>query len=176
MESPLGGNYQKKNILTVCAACEILTSWLGEISKETIRKGIQQVVNNTGFAGRWQVLSLAPLTICDTCHNEAGLKEVLDQIRTLPLEKLHFVFGLVNDKEIGNILKMLPKTAVYYFCKADIPRGFNASELLLKAREYGLAGEAFVSVKEALKAAQADVGVHDLVFIGGSTFIVAEVV
>lgn len=176
LESPLGGNYQKKNIVTVCATCGMLVSHFGDISPETIRKGILHVINNTGFTGRWQILSRVPLTICDTGHNEAGLREVLDQISNTPHENLHFVFGLVNDKEIENILRMLPKDATYYFCKADIPRGLDANELRMTALGYGLAGEAFDSVKKALKAAQQRAGANDLVFIGGSTFVVAEVV
>ena len=176
LESPLGGNYQKKNIVTVCAACEMLVTHFGGISPETIRKGILHVIENTGFAGRWQILSRVPLTICDTGHNEAGLREVLYQISNIPHENLHFVFGLVKDKEIENILRMLPKDATYYFCKADIPRGLDANKLRLQAQGYGLEGEAFDSVKKALKAAQQHAGMNDLVFIGGSTFIVAEVV
>ncbi len=176
LESPLGGNYQKKNIVTVCAACEMLVSHFGGISPETIGKGILHVIENTGLAGRWQILSRVPLTICDTGHNEAGLREVLDQISNTPHENLHFVFGLVNDKEIENILRMLPKGVTYYFCKADIPRGLDANELRMQAQRFGLKGEAFDSVKKALKAAQQHAGVNDLVFIGGSTFVVAEVV
>jgi dihydrofolate synthase / folylpolyglutamate synthase len=176
LESPLGGNYQKKNIITVCAVCEMLNSHFSGISSETIREGILHVIENTGFAGRWQILSRIPLTICDTGHNEAGLREVLDQISRTPHENLHFVFGLVNDKEIGNILRMLPKNATFYFCKADIPRGLDANELRIQAQIYGLVGEAFDSVKRALKAAHQAAGVNDLVFVGGSTFVVAEVV
>jgi dihydrofolate synthase/folylpolyglutamate synthase len=176
LESPLGGIYQQKNILTVCAACETLSSHFGGISVNNIRKGILHVIGNTRFAGRWQILSRSPLTICDTGHNEAGLSEVLEQIGITPHEKLHFVFGLVNDKEIGKILQMLPKSASYYFCKADIPRGLDAKLLLKKAGEYGLNGEAFGSVKIALKAAQSLAGAKDLVFVGGSTFVVAEVI
>jgi dihydrofolate synthase/folylpolyglutamate synthase len=176
LESPLGGNYQKKNIVTVCAACEVLASRVEPVSADDIRIGILNVIKNTGFAGRWQILSRVPLTICDTGHNEAGLWEVLDQISRTPHENLHFVFGLVNDKEIDNILQMLPKDATYYFCKADIPRGLDSNELRIKAHGYGLTGEAFDSVKKALKAAHQDAGMKDLVFIGGSTFVVAEVV
>ncbi|MGA2823596.1 MAG: folylpolyglutamate synthase/dihydrofolate synthase family protein [Bacteroidales bacterium] len=176
LESPLGGNYQKKNIVTVCAACEVLASRVGHVSADDIRRGILKVIKNTGFAGRWQILSRVPLTICDTGHNEAGLGEVLDQISKTPHKNLHFVFGLVNDKEIDNILQMLPKDATYYFCKADIPRGLDSNELRIKADGYGLTGESFGSVKKALKAARQCAGVNDLVFIGGSTFIVAEVV
>ena len=146
LESPLGGNYQKKNIVTVCTACEVLASRVGTISAEVIRKGIHHVIDNTGFAGRWQILSRSPLTICDTGHNEAGIWEVLDQISKTPHENLHFVFGLVNDKEIEKILQMLPKDATYYFCKADIPRGLDSNELRIKAHGCGLTGEAFGSV------------------------------
>jgi dihydrofolate synthase/folylpolyglutamate synthase len=176
LESPLMGNYQKKNIVTVCAACKMINSLLEPISADDIRKGILHVADNTGFAGRWQILSRSPLTICDTGHNEGGLREILDQISMTPHEKLHFVFGLVNDKEIKNILQMLPKDAVYYFCKADIPRGLDANELRTRAKGFGLNGETFDSVKNALKAAQERASLNDLVFIGGSTFIVAEVV
>jgi dihydrofolate synthase/folylpolyglutamate synthase len=117
-----------------------------------------------------------PLTICDTGHNEGGVKLVLEQISRTPHEKLHFVFGMVNDKEIDTILQMMPKDATYYFCKADIPRGLDANELRIKAEVFGLNGETFNSVKSALKTAQQRAGAKDLVFVGGSTFIVAEVV
>jgi dihydrofolate synthase/folylpolyglutamate synthase len=176
LESPLAGNYQKKNIVTVCSACEKLSSHFSCISADDIRKGILNVIHNTGFAGRWQILSRSPLTICDTGHNEAGLREVVDQISKTPHENLHFVFGMVNDKETVDILQILPKDATYYFCKADIPRGLDANELRARATGYGLAGQAFDSVKKALKAAQQHAGLNDLVFIGGSTFVVAEVV
>jgi dihydrofolate synthase/folylpolyglutamate synthase len=176
LQSPLGGNYQKKNILTVCAACERLLPRIAGISTEEIRNGILHVIENTSFAGRWQILSESPLTICDTGHNEAGLKEVLAQIKTIRHETLHFVFGLVNDKEIRNILQLLPKSAIYYFCKADIPRGLDASELRINAKEFGLEGLVYGSVKEALQAARLKANANDLVFVGGSTFIVAEVV
>jgi dihydrofolate synthase/folylpolyglutamate synthase len=176
LESPLIGHYQKKNIVTVCAACKMLDSSLQQISTDDIRKGISNVLDNTGFAGRWQILSVNPLTICDTGHNEGGLKLVLEQISRTPHEKLHFVFGMVNDKEIDTILQMMPKDATYYFCKADIPRGLDANELRIKAEVFGLNGETFNSVKSALKTAQQRAGAKDLVFVGGSTFIVAEVV
>jgi dihydrofolate synthase/folylpolyglutamate synthase len=176
LESPLIGHYQKKNIVTVCAACKMLDSSLQQISTDDIRKGISNVLDNTGFAGRWQILSVNPLTICDTGHNEGGVKLVLEQISRTPHEKLHFVFGMVNDKEIDTILQMMPKDATYYFCKADIPRGLDANELRIKAEVFGLNGETFNSVKSALKTAQQRAGAKDLVFVGGSTFIVAEVV
>jgi dihydrofolate synthase / folylpolyglutamate synthase len=176
LESSLKGNYQQKNIVTVIAACEQISSHFGGISPNDIRRGILNVIVNTGLMGRWQVLSTSPLTICDTGHNEAGLTEVLKQIELTPHQKLHFVFGLVNDKEIDNILNMLPKSATYYFCKADIPRGLDADELKEKANNSGLSGKSYSSVKSALQAAQEQASGNDLVFIGGSTFVVAEVV
>lgn len=176
LESPLGGIYQMKNIVTVCAACEMLKASMGEITGDEIRRGILHVTENTGLAGRWQILSRNPLTICDTGHNEAGIQEVLEQIKTTPHQKLHFVFGMVNDKEIGSILRMLPKNAAYYFCKADIPRGMDASELKRQGQQFGLKGEMYDTVKLALSAAQKVAAADDLVFVGGSTFVVAEVV
>ncbi len=176
LESPLAGNYQKKNIVTVCAAASMLAPGLCRVSASDIRKGILHVIDNTGFAGRWHILSRSPLTICDTGHNEAGLKEVLEQISDTPHEKLHFVFGMVSDKEIDAILQLLPKDAVYYFCKADIPRGLDAAELAVRAHGFGLKGRTFDSVASALKAASQSADANDLVFVGGSTFVVAEVI
>lgn len=141
-----------------------------------IKLGIENVLKNTHFAGRWQTLSHSPLTICDTAHNEDGIRYIVDQLAQTPHKNLHFVLGVVNDKDIGNILAMLPKEAVYYFCKADIPRGLDAKILQDKAHQIGLVGEAYSSVKEALKIAQNRAAKDDLVFVGGSTFTVAEVV
>ena len=176
IESPLLGNYQKKNILTVLSSCEILKKAGISIDEEQIRRGIRNVISNTGLKGRWQVLSRNPLTICDTGHNEGGLTEVVAQISETPFDHLHFVFGVVNDKEVDHILSMLPKDATYYFCKADIPRGLSQVELKKKAIAAGLKGNAYSSVRQALQSAQKNAAANDLVFIGGSTFIVAEVV
>jgi dihydrofolate synthase / folylpolyglutamate synthase len=176
MESPLLGNYQKKNIITVIAACEKLSESGLEIKPDTIRKGIKNIIRNTGFAGRWQVLSQSPLIICDTGHNEAGIREVTDQIKLTSHKKLHFVFGVVNDKNIGHILEILPEEATYYFCKADIPRALGQDELKRQANAAGLCGEAYSSVRKACIAAKKNAKRDDLIFIGGSTFVVAEVV
>ncbi len=174
LEVPMGGFYQQKNIVTVVAACDVLVEKGFLITTDHIKKGIRNVIRNTGFAGRWQILSRNPLTICDTGHNDGGLREVLSQIAKVSYGKLHFVFGMVNDKDITNLLEMLPKDAIYYFCKADIPRGMDAAELRKQAGEAGLKGEVYPSVKQALKAAQEKANLNDLVFVGGSTFIVAE--
>lgn len=171
---PLGGQYQEKNILTVLATCSFLPETFRPDNQE-IRKGLENTIINTGLMGRWQIISHSPLTICDTGHNEAGLREVLEQIKVTPHNKLHFVFGVVNDKKIEVILGMLPRDAAYYFCKADIPRGLDAVILKEKANAIGLKGEAYGSVSLALEAARRNAKEGDLIFIGGSTFVVAEV-
>jgi dihydrofolate synthase / folylpolyglutamate synthase len=176
IELPLLGKYQDKNILTVISACEVLKKEGIRMDEDQIRNGIRNVILNTGFAGRWQILSQKPLTIADTGHNEAGLIEVVSQISETPHKKLHFVFGVVNDKQIGHILEILPKEATYYFCRPDIPRGLPQDELKHRGNAAGLIGNAYPSVGQALKAARKEASADDLVFIGGSTFVVAEVV
>lgn len=176
LESGLSGQYQEKNIKTVIAGIELLKQKKFIIREDNVRRGIKHVVKNTGLLGRWQILSNTPLTIADTGHNEAGIKEVLEQIFKTPHDHLHFVIGMVNDKDISTILKMLPKNATYYFCKANIPRALPAQELKQQAEKEGLHGELFSTVIDALSAAQLNAGINDLVFVGGSTFTVAEVV
>jgi len=126
--------------------------------------------------GRWQTLSHNPLTIADIGHNPDGIREVLEQIALTRYKKLHFVIGVVNDKDVQTMLSKLPKDAIYYFCKANIPRGLDAGELALKAEEFNLQGNVFNSVKEALNSAQKSAAPDDLVLVGGSAFVVAEVV
>ena len=125
---------------------------------------------------KWEVLSKHPLTICDTGHNPEGMSEVLKNIAVVSYKTLHFVIGMVNDKDISKILAMLPKEAIYYFCKPDIPRGLKAESLKLKAESFGLSGESYRSVNEALTMAKQNAGEDDLVFVGGSTFVVAEII
>lgn len=176
LESELPGLYQQKNIPTVIATVEKLNEIGFNISKSDIQTGIRNTIKNTGLLGRWQVLSKTPLVIADTGHNEAGIKEVLDQIRITPHDHLHFVLGMVNDKDITSILKLLPTNANYYFCKANIPRALPAEELARQATLNSLKGNVFNSVLDALNAAKQNAKQNDLVFIGGSTFTVAEVV
>ncbi|MCW3084319.1 MAG: dihydrofolate synthase [Bacteroidetes bacterium] len=176
LESELPGLYQRKNIATVIAAIEILNQKGFSLTEKIIREGIKHVIKNTGLLGRWQVLSENPLTIADTGHNEAGIKEVLKQINVTPHKQLHFVIGMVNDKDISTVLKLLPKNAIYYFCKAQIPRALNANELAAQGKTVGLIGNVYTSVKDALENAQHNAKAGDLVFVGGSTFTVAEVV
>ncbi|MDP4281814.1 MAG: folylpolyglutamate synthase/dihydrofolate synthase family protein [Bacteroidota bacterium] len=172
----LGGVYQKKNLATIAAACEMLPPSSVMLTKDFIRKGISRVIENTGLSGRWQVLSRSPLTICDIGHNEGGIREVVKQISLTPHKHLHFVIGMVNDKDTHAVLSLLPKDATYYFCKASVPRGLDAEILSKQAHSFGLQGQTYVSVKEALLAAQKNAGSEDLVFVGGSNFTVAEVI
>jgi dihydrofolate synthase/folylpolyglutamate synthase len=173
----LTGSYQTKNISGVLKTIEILNRENKfKISNSAVSKGLKQVQKTTGLMGRWQTLSKKPLIICDTGHNKDGIKEVLKNIAATPHSKLHFVFGMVNDKDISDILLLLPKNAIYYFCKANIPRGMEAKELMEKGNKIGLRGNDYKSVKQALKAAKSAASNTDLVFVGGSTFTVAEVV
>lgn len=175
-ESDLKGIYQEKNKKTVLAAIQQLMNSGFSITEENIKNGLLNVVKNTGLLGRWQILSENPLTICDTGHNEAGIKEVLKQISLTKHNHLHFVFGAVNDKEIDSILSMLPKNATYYFCQAKIPRALDVNNLYTKAKEFELKGNPYDSVENAIKQAKANASVNDLVFVGGSTFVVAEAI
>ena len=172
----LKGIYQSKNIATVLQAIKLSNSLGYKITKTQAKSAVQKVVDTTGLLGRWQVLQQKPLCIADTGHNEAGIKMVLQQIKQTPHQQLHFVLGMVNDKDISKILSLLPKNATYYFCKANIPRGLDASELAQLASTFKLKGNVFNSVKKAYNAAKKQAAKNDLVFIGGSTFTVAEVV
>jgi dihydrofolate synthase/folylpolyglutamate synthase len=176
LNSPLSGKYQLKNLATVLCTLEKVKQAGFSVQKENINSGIRNVIKNTGLKGRWQTLSHRPLTIADIGHNPDGIREVLEQIAITPHQKLHFVIGVVNDKDILAILSKLPKDAIYYFCKANIPRGLDAGELREKAKGFSLQGNVYATVKEALKSAQHVAGVNDLVMVGGSAFVVAEVV
>ena len=190
----LSGNYQAKNICTVLQSLEILKKLFPKINENNIKNGLRKVSESTGLQGRWQVIGRTPLTIVDVAHNEAGIKLVMDQLNTMretfqtsnapdshrdqtPIfQKLHIVFGIVNDKNPSHILSHLPKHATYYFCKADIPRALDANELKNTASSFNIKGESYPSVKAALHAAQNNADKDDLVFVGGSTFVVAEAI
>lgn len=170
----LAGNYQSENIKTAVAALRLTTRF--PVDEAIMRRGLMNVVKNTNLAGRWQTLSVEPLVICDTGHNEDGVRYILEQLAETPHEKLHMVWGMVNDKDISTVLKMLPKQATYYFCKPDIPRGLDAGSLAAQAADIPLIGHVYSSVNEALEAAKEAASSEDLIFVGGSTFVVAEVV
>ncbi|GGI25128.1 bifunctional folylpolyglutamate synthase/dihydrofolate synthase [Pedobacter mendelii] len=175
IKSDLTGLYQPKNITTVLKALEVLSQKTEtKIVKHAVYQGLKQVKKLTGLQGRWQTLNKNPLVICDTGHNEAGITEVIKNIEQTLHEKLHIVFGMVKDKDITKVLSLLPKKADYYFCKPDMERGLDAKELAEQASAFELKGSAYNSVLEAKMAAMKKAGINDLVFIGGSTFVVAE--
>jgi len=171
----LQGNYQRKNLPGVLAAVLIMKERGWHIADTAVIKGISDVTRLTGLKGRWQILHEKPLTICDTGHNEAGIKEITNQLRETPHRKLHMVIGMVNDKDISGILKLLPLEAVYYFCQASIPRAMNADLLASEASAAGLKGEVVGDVNTAIDLALSNADPEDLIFVGGSTFVVAEV-
>lgn len=172
----LNGIYQQKNLATVLSSVDILNSSGITIKKEALKKGLKNVVINTGLQGRWQKIGDRPLIICDTGHNEGGIRYITQQLETEKYDKLHIVFGMVSDKDITKVLSMLPVKATYYFCKASVERALDGSLLKEKASLYGLSGEAYSTVTGALEAAKKNSSEKDMIFIGGSTFVVAEVV
>lgn len=174
--SDLKGWYQKENIKTAVSTLNILREESWDISLDSIEKGLLNVVKNTGLKGRWQSLGESPKVICDTGHNEDGLKQITAQLRAESYEQLHIVWGMVDDKDVTSILKLLPKDAKYYWCKPQIGRGLAVKDLVKVAQEVGLVGEEFNSVELAKKQALSMATSNDLLFIGGSTFVVAEVI
>ena len=170
----LKGEYQKENINTTITAIEQLQEQGWAINSSNIEQGLLKIVANTQLLGRWQTLSKIPHIICDTGHNEDGIKQISKQLKNTKYEQLHFVFGTVNDKNLDSILSHLPKNASYYFCQANIPRAMDAKELQQKSAKYELKGNVFTIVKQALSKAKENANASDLIFVGGSTFVVAE--
>lgn len=175
LETTLTGKYQLKNILGVVAAYEELNANGFNITEEALIEGVLKVKENTGLRGRWEILSKEPLTIADTGHNEDGIQQIINQISSIDYDRLHWVWGMVNDKEPSKVFKLLPKNANYYFCSPNIPRGLDSELCKEKAAEYELYGESFDSVAHAYEAAISNARSNDLILIGGSTFVVAEV-
>jgi len=173
-ESDLKGDYQLKNIKTVLQTIKLLVDMDYKIGEEVLREGFKNVMRNTGLKGRWQVLNARPKTICDTAHNQDGLALVMKQLGKESFRNLHMVLGVVNDKDLKSVLTLFPKSARYYFCKPDIPRGLDANILMHEAKTYGLVGNVFDSVEKAYEQAVQNAAEDDLIFIGGSTFVVAE--
>ena len=173
-ETDLLGDYQLKNVKTAVQAINVLQLTNFKVTKAAIVKGLKHVVENTGLKGRWQVLQEHPKVVCDTAHNREGLQIVMKQLEREHFLKLHFVLGLVNDKDLQSILSLLPKKAKYYFCKPNIPRGLGAKELEQEAIRQGLEGAVYTSVANAYNQALKNADSGDLIYIGGSTFVVAE--
>ena len=177
IQLPLLGNYQHKNLRTVLTALKIANEkGIIKTDSNAIGKGLKNTVKNSGLRGRWQILNKKPLTIADTAHNEDGISQVMEQIKTISAKNYHFVLGVVNDKDLDKILKYFPKSGRYYFCKPNIPRGLDANILYEKAKQSGLNGEIFNSCSEAYNSAQKSANQEDMIYIGGSTFVVAEIV
>ena len=177
VESQLSGPHQAKNLITALEATRTLSDAGWNVTREHFKAGIKSVVTNTGLKGRWQVLGRDPLIIADTGHNREGIEPNIKRLLSnRKPEQLHFVWGMVNDKDVSKTLLMLPKEASYYFCKPDVPRGLDVSFLEEKANELGLQHAPFSSVSEALEAAKQLAKPDHIIYVGGSTFVVAEVV
>ena len=174
-KTDLLGNYQIKNYKTAYATLGVLEQKGWNISNKNIENGFLNVAKNTGLQGRWQLLNKSPKVICDTAHNIEGLSLVLNQLKKEDFDQLHIVLGVVADKNLDAILPLFPKNAIYYFCKPAVIRGLAVAKLQQKARAYELIGASYVSVSEAYKSAMTAAKAKDLIFIGGSTFVVAEV-
>jgi dihydrofolate synthase/folylpolyglutamate synthase len=173
--SDLLGDYQTHNKKTVSQTIKILNEQTNfKVSDENIKSGLLRVVKNTGLLGRWQQLGENPKVICDTAHNKNGLEIVLKQIQKETFNRLHIVLGVVNDKELSEVLPLFPKNASYYFCKPNIPRGLDAALLQEKALEFGLKGNIYNSVTAAYTDSKKNASKDDFIYIGGSTFVVAE--
>ncbi|HEX8060759.1 MAG TPA: folylpolyglutamate synthase/dihydrofolate synthase family protein [Cyclobacteriaceae bacterium] len=169
---PLRGPYQKKNVPGVLKVIELLPFI---IKRGDIINGLKNTIKNTGLKGRWQKIGESPLTVCDTGHNEAGIAEVLKAINKETFERLFIVFGAVKDKDINPVLSQLPKDAIYFFCEARIPRAMAAGDLAKQASSFGLKGPVIADVNDAIAAARSLAAKNDFIFVGGSTFVVAEI-
>jgi dihydrofolate synthase/folylpolyglutamate synthase len=172
--SDLLGDYQQQNTKTAVVAIKKLKGF--RVSEENIKNGLLHVVKNTNLKGRWQILQKRPKVICDTAHNKEGLIIVLEQLKKEQFKKLHVVLGVVADKNLDAILPLFPSNASYYFCKPDIPRGLSEVTLREKATKFNLVGEKYASVKLALKSALLNANQEDIIYVGGSTFVVAEII
>lgn len=173
--SQLVGEYQVKNILGVLKSVELLNQLDFSINAEAIFQGVKKVITNTGLQGRWQLLSYNPTMLCDTAHNVAGFIQVLNSIEKIKYQNLWMILGFVSDKDISGILELLPKAANYIFCQANIPRALDAVELSIIAQKYDLIGEVIPEVNKAIRRIKSIAKFNDLIYIGGSTFIVAEI-
>ncbi|WP_144963726.1 bifunctional folylpolyglutamate synthase/dihydrofolate synthase [Gillisia sp. Hel_I_86] len=175
LETDLKGDYQKKNSKTTYVAVQLLQSKGFKVSSDNIRRGLSSVVANTGLQGRWQQIHEHPKAICDTAHNKEGLKYVISQLERESYKQLHMVLGFVSDKKLEDVLALFPVDANYYFCKPNIPRGLDEEILFKQTLQFGLKGNTYKSVKQAYQAALCNANKEDLIFIGGSTFVVAAV-
>lgn len=171
---PVDADYQFENLRTTTAAVQLLAEG-GFNLKGHAPKALANFRELTGLRGRWETLSNQPRIVCDTAHNEAGVQRIVDQLKKEDYRQLHIIWGVTNDKELGPILRLLPKSAIYYFCRPDIPRGLAAEELQSQALRFGLSGKTYPSAKAALETAKKVTFREDFIYVGGSNFVVAEV-
>jgi dihydrofolate synthase/folylpolyglutamate synthase len=174
LKGELQGTAQDRNARTVLTSVEVLLEAGYTIQEEAVYKGFAHVTTLTGLMGRWQQLQSSPKIICDIAHNAHGLRYVADQLLGEEYDKLHIVFGMANDKDVDSVLAIMPHRALYYFTKASVERAMNEKTVQAHAASYGLQGNSFERVTEALLAAKENAGEHDLIFIGGSSFVVAD--
>jgi dihydrofolate synthase/folylpolyglutamate synthase len=168
------GDYQKENLSTAYTALKILKDF--DVNENHIREGLQAVSKNTGFEGRWQILEDSPMVIADVAHNEAGISAVMNQLKSMTYDKLHIVFGMVEDKDFDQIQRYLPKDAIYYFCSPKIVRAKAVDQLYAEANRYGFNGKSYGSVSEALDDAKTIASSSEIILICGSLFVVSEVI
>lgn len=171
----LNGDYQRFNLPGILEAVKQLRNQGWNLSDTALQGGLESISEQTGLKGRWQLLQVKPIILADTGHNEAGIVEVVNQLKKYSYSKLWMVIGMVNDKDISKVLDLLPKEANYIFCQASIPRAMDAHELARKGNEKGLIGQVIPTVTKALEFARKNASPDDLIFVGGSTFVVAEI-
>ena len=174
LETDLAGNYQQENISTLLQIIETLKEQF-PVKEEPLRKGLKNILRNTDLHGRWEVLNQHPMIVCDTGHNAEAFRWILPQIKNTPYKKLFMILGFVNDKHYQNVLEMLPKEAAYFYTQANIPRALPAETLTEEAHKLGLPGIAIKPVSTAMQLARSKADKYDFIFVGGSTFVVAEV-
>lgn len=173
-KTDLMGGYQKQNINGVIACLKQLNDF--DVQEEHLRNGLRNVVKNTGLLGRWQILQQKPTIICDTAHNKEGLHQIFKELSRQSFKEIHFVIGFVKDKSIEELLRLFPKKAHYYFVKPNVARGLDEKKLKQMAKTIGLKGKKFANVQDGLAKAISKAKPKDLIYVGGSTFVVAEVV
>ncbi len=170
----LTGDYQQENVITTLASLDQLSKLGWTIPRGAVEKGLASVAAKTGILGRWQTIGSNPRSICDTAHNPAGIESVIRQVCQVPWKELHIIWGMVGDKDLNSILPLLPPGARYYFTQSEVPRSMDAEDLYREARKMGLKGDLFPTVEEAYKAAMNNADESDMIFTGGSTFVVAD--
>jgi dihydrofolate synthase/folylpolyglutamate synthase len=176
LDVDLLGDYQRRNIITLCAAADFLAEHTPlTISRRALREGLQTAASATGLAGRWQVLSQEPYTVCDTGHNEDGIRYVAEQLNNLECDRLYAVMGFAREKELTKILTLLPKKAHYIFTRANIERARAIDDIATAAEQLGLEFETAPSVREAVARARSMAHANDAIFIGGSNYVIAEI-